>query len=426
MLHYRKPEWSPNAQDHRLIGFALLAGLEAGTRGILVSVMPLAMYQSYGDARLISAIYLAIGVCSLAGGLMVPFLGRFVPRRWTYTLGVCLYMLSAGIAVTLGTEWIAFAILSNALATVTFTICFNAYVLDNVPKAELGRAESLRLFSTAFGWTVGPFLGVWLFAGWWPAPFLVSAAIALAHLAAFWVLRLGNGRIIARARRPTPNPIAYLGRFFAQPRLIAGWLFAVLRSCGWWVYVVYLPIFAIEYGLGDKIAGIAFSLSNLLLFCMPLLLRWLQRTSIRTGVRVGFLVSGLTFAAAGVVAGLPVASLLLLITGSAFLTLLEICGGLPFLLAVKPSERTEMAAVYASYRDISNIASPTVAWLVLLFAPVPLVFTAVGGGLLGCWALAGRLHPRLGAQRLKVIPTLVPALDEMTGDVRRPMREDEI
>src|SRR5690606_21332700 len=201
------------------------------------------------------------------------------------------------------------------------------------PKAELGRAESLRLFSTAFGWTVGPFLGVWLFASWWPAPFLVSAAIALAHLAAFWVLRLGNGRIIARARRPTPNPIAYLGRFFAQPRLIAGWLFAVLRSCGWWVYVVYLPIFAIEYGLGDKIAGIAFSLSNLLLFCMPLLLRWLQRTSIRTGVRVGFLVSGLTFAAAGVVAGLPVASLLLLITGSAFLTLLEICGGLPFLLA---------------------------------------------------------------------------------------------
>ena len=30
------------------------------------------------------------------------------------------------------------------------------------------------------------------------------------------------------------NPLAFLDRFFRQPRLIAGWLFAVIRSCGWW------------------------------------------------------------------------------------------------------------------------------------------------------------------------------------------------
>ena len=52
------------------------------------------------------------------------------------------------------------------------------------------------------------------------------------------------------------NPVGYLGRFFRQPRLIAGWMFAVMRSCGWWVYVVYLPIFCIEAGLGDKVGGI--------------------------------------------------------------------------------------------------------------------------------------------------------------------------
>jgi MFS transporter, ACDE family, multidrug resistance protein len=68
---------------------------------------------------------------------------------------------------------------------------------------------------------------------------------------------------------PRPNPLAYLGRFFRQPRLIAGWLFAVMRSCGWWVYVVYLPIFCIEAGLGDKVGGIALSLSNALLFTTP-------------------------------------------------------------------------------------------------------------------------------------------------------------
>ena len=49
--------------------------------------------------------------------------------------------------------------------------------------------------------------------------------------------------------------------------------------------------------------------------------------------------------------------------------LLDVAGGLPFLMAVKPSERTEMAAVYSSFRDVSGILTPGVAWLVLLVAP---------------------------------------------------------
>ena len=61
---------------------------------------------------------------------------------------------------------------------------------------------------------------------------------------------------------------------------IAGWLFAVIRSCGWWVYVVYLPIFCIEAGLGDKVGGIALSVSNALLFAAPALNRMARRLSV--------------------------------------------------------------------------------------------------------------------------------------------------
>lgn len=39
----------------------------------------------------------------------------------------------------------------------------------------------------------------------------------------------------------------------------------------------------------------------------------------------------------------------MLVTGSLFLVLLDICGGLPFLMSVKPSQRTEMSAVYSSF-----------------------------------------------------------------------------
>jgi ACDE family multidrug resistance protein len=105
---------------------------------------------------------------------------------------------------------------------------------------------------------------------WYPAQFIVSAVASIILLVVFWVLRLGNGKLITRARCQTPNPLAYLTRFMKQPRLIAGWIFAVVRSCGWWVYVVYLPIYAVESGLSDQLGGIVLSISNGFLFLTPL------------------------------------------------------------------------------------------------------------------------------------------------------------
>ncbi|MEZ5811596.1 MAG: MFS transporter [Rhizobiaceae bacterium] len=416
MFQRRMPDWLRHAPNPGLRGFALLAALEAAVRGMLISVLPVAMYKAFADAQRVSEIYLAIGFCSLLTGLMVPWLTRTVPRRYMFSLGACLFMAGCALAIAGPAESIAFTVLLNSAATVIVTVCFNAYVLDYIAKVELGRAETLRLFYSALAWTAGPVLGVWLYGLWQPAPFIVSFAAATALLIAFWIMRLGDGKLITRARAPAPNPFAYLGRFFRQPRLVTGWLFAVIRSCGWWAYIVYLPIFALDNGLGDKTGGIALSFSNGLLFAVPVALVWLQKTSVKAGVRLGFLFSGLGFIAAAFVASAPVVSILLLAAGSAFLILLDVCGGLPFLLAVKPSERTEMSAVYSSYRDASNIISPGVAWLVLLVFPLPSVFAAIGAGLLGCFVVAGRLHARLGAQRLKPPAPLLPPL----GDTGQP------
>ncbi|MFE3836664.1 hypothetical protein [Pseudogemmobacter sonorensis] len=56
---------------------------------------------------------------------------------------------------------------------------------------------------------------------------------------------------------------------------------------------------------------------------------------------------------------------------SFFFVVLDVVGGLPFLMSVKPSERTEMSAVYSSFRDVSGIMTPGAAWLVLFVAPLP-------------------------------------------------------
>jgi MFS family permease len=384
----------PKVQD-----FALLAGLDAGVRGILISVMPLTVYGVLGSAESVSQVYFFAGLASLLFGLMVPWATRFIPRRWMYTIGAVLYVVGAGLAVHGGPVAVPLALLVNAAATVTTFVCFNAYVLDYIARSNLGKAQSMNMLYAAAPWAIGPLLGVWLREWWAPLPFLVAGGLGATLLATFWVLRLGNGKQISRAGRPAANPLAFIGRFAAQPRLIAGWMFAVVRSCGWWVYVVYLPIFCIEAGLSDKVGGIILSLSNALLFLTPFILRATTRLTVRRSVIWSFGLCAMGFLAAAVAAPLPWMAVGLMLAGSSLLVVLDVVGGLPFLMAVKPSERTEMAAIYSSFRDVSGILTPGAAWLVLLVAPLPGVFAVAGVAMLGCVAVAGKLHPRLGLPR---------------------------
>ena len=379
--------------------FALLAGLDASVRGTLISVMPLTVYDALGNAESVSEAYFIAGLASLCLGLMVPWATRFIPRRWMYTLGTFLYVLGAALAMHGGPISVPLALMANAGATATTFVCFNAYVLDYIERSNLGKAQSTNMLYAAAPWAIGPLLGVWLREVWAPLPFLIAGLLGLTLLTTFWILRLGNGKQISRARRPATNPLAFLGRFVTQPRLIAGWLFAVVRSCGWWVYVVYLPIFCIENGLGDKVGGVVLSLSNAVSFLTPFMLRAVNQLTVRRSVQGAFALCALAFLASALASPLPWAAVGFMMAGSILLVVLDVVGGLPFLMAVKPSERTEMAAIYSSFRDVSGILTPGAAWLVLLVAPLPGVFAVAGVAMVGCVGIAAKLHPRLGTQR---------------------------
>lgn len=407
-MHERRiPEWVRHAPAPSVRDFGILSGLEAVVRGILISVFPLIMYRALGDAGTVSFLYFVVGIVSLVAGLMVPFAIRYIPRRWAYTGGCLMFFAGAILALQGSPEAVVGALALNTVAAVVTFICFNAYVLDYIDRIELGKCETSRMFYSALGWTAGPMLGVVLMELWAPAPFVISAVAALVMLVVFWALRLGNGKLITKARGPAKNPLAFLPRFFAQPRLIAGYLFAVIRSCGWWIYVVYLPIFAIEEGLGEQLGGILLSTTNGMLFASPFILRWVQNRSLRSAVQIGFAACGFCFATAGFLSGWPILSVGILVLGSVWLIVLDICAGLPFLLAVKPSERTEMSAIYSSYRDVSGILTPGAAWLVLMVAPVAGIFVAGGVALFGACAVATRLHPRLGRPRVTLQPGLL-------------------
>ena len=400
MFQRRIPEDLRHARTPGVRGFAILAAVESTTRGILTSVFPVVMYRSLGDAQTVSEAYFLVGLISMAVALFTPWLTRFIPRRHLYSAAVLIMMIGNLCAAT-GAPWLVPAGLAlNMIAVVVIAVCFNAYVMDYVERASLGRCETLRLFYSGAAWTIGPFLGVWLMDHWAPAPFVLSNIACVILMIVFWILRLGDGKAIMRARRPTANPLGYLPRFFVQPRLVAGWTFAVIRSCGWWVYVVYLPIYAVQQGYDERLGGLALSCTNGLLFLTPLVLRWMQSTSVRSTVIAGFLGSACMFAGATLAGAHPPLVVALLFAGSAFLIMLDVSAGLPFLMAVKPSERTEMSAVYSTFRDVSGVVTPAVARIVLAAAPLVAVFAVTGAGLAACGWLAFKLHRRLGGRRV--------------------------
>lgn len=388
-----------HAGTPKLQHFALLAGGEAAVRGTLISTIPIAVYDAFGSAQNLSTVYFTAGVITLFWGLLVPRLTEIWPRRFVYSGGCILYLLAMALFM-FGTAWsVQIGILTMSMATVTCFVCFNAYVLDYVPRPDLGRTQSLQMVYAAAPWAIGPLSGVYMRHIWAPLPFIVAGGFALLLLATFWYLRLGNGKQITRAKGPAVNPLAYLGRFFRQPRLIAGWLFAVIRSCGWWVYVVYVPVFCIESGLGDKLGGTMLSVSNATLLLSPFMASWVRRRSVRVALRLALAYCAVLFCLATATASVPYLTVVLLFLASFGLVMLDVAGGLPFMMAVKPSERPEMAAVYSSFRDVSGIATPGMAWLVLWVAPLNFIFAASGLAFAAAFAIAGQLHPRLGILR---------------------------
>jgi hypothetical protein len=108
--------------------------------------------------------------------------------------------------------------------------------------------------------------------------------------------------------------LAHVQRFFAQPRLVTGWLIPVIRSCGWWFYFVYIGIFALENGLGETVGGVASSLANMGLFLAPLMLRWMRQNSVRKAVRVGCLGGGIFFLAGTLLSPWPWTTVAILMT----------------------------------------------------------------------------------------------------------------
>ena len=395
-LNVRHPLWLPAAPAPSIRVFALLYMLETFARASLATVIPIQAFDLLRSEQTVSFLYSGVAVVALGFSLAIPLLIGRLTRKWVYTLGAVFLMAAA---VALASQSVAGQVAGMAvrvMGTACLNVTLSLYVLDHVRREDFVPYDSTRLAYATVGWTVAPYLGVWLYAngGVWPV-YALSGGSALLLLAVFWYLRLSATPVIAKGPSRPARPIGYVGRFVSQPRLRLAWLIAFGRSSFWSSFFVYGPILMVATGLGEEAGGLLVSLGNVMLITTI----WWGRLSSRTGVRwlttFAFSAASVMLLAAGLVGStLPWLTAAILLGATAFIVPLDAVGGVPFYRAVHRNERAEMTAVYRSYMDFGELLPPLAYGVLLAFFGLGVVFVAMSGLLLFCAAMSWRFLPR--------------------------------
>lgn len=371
--------WLPVEHRRGALAFATLFALESLARALAATVISVQAYELLQDNQKVSVLFTLVGVGGLCATVAIPMIIGATARRWVYSGGALLLMLAGVLLATHTLAGQASGMFLRVFGTACLNITLSLYIMDHIKKQDLVKSEPLRLALSTASWTIGPYLGVVLYNEYGPwSPFALSILAAALLLAVFWYLRLQE-LIIRPARKAPPNPLRNIGRFMAQPRLRLAWLIAFGRSCFWSTFFIYVPLLMITAGIGGEAGGLLISIGNIALITAVPFGRLAQKTGVRRVI-------------AGAMAVLAAASLLGGLTGTsfpwiagAFLLIgavagaaLDGVGGIPFLRAVKARERAEMAGVYRTFIDMSELLPTLVFSIVLLVFPLGAVFVALG------------------------------------------------
>lgn len=378
--------------------FSLLFFLESIARASLVTVLPLTAFGLLGSKEAVSLAYTAVSVVSLAFTFAIPALVRRLSRRWAYTLGAGLLCLYAVLLALDAAPALVVAMFCRTAGAAMLNVTLSLYIMDSIGKRDLTRSEPLRLAISTLAWGMAPYLGVRLMEGlglWAPAALSLAASGALVAL--FWTLRLVEGGPIRAGRPPRPgrHPRAAVRRFAAQPRLRLAWAIAFARSAFWTTFFVYVPILMVEGGLDATAGGIAVAAGNLMLLNNLLTRGWAERFGLRRVLGTSLAAAGALALAAGVVSlGWPAVAGVAMVGGAFFTAILDGLGPVAFLRAVRVHERAEMAAVYRTYLDASELLPPLAYFFLFHLGGYPAAFAGLAALLLATGALTLRYLPR--------------------------------
>ncbi len=365
-------------------------------QAILLTVVPLEALYLLDSARAVTLLYVGTGLVAVAGRFSIPYLVRLLRRRFVFTLGTMSLAASSILLAFNQVPALAAGLVLSTFAFACIEITSQLYLLDHIPRQALKHFEPIRIFAVAGPWTLGPWLGVYLQRNIaFVTPFAIAAGAALILLILFWSLRLGENAVLTSMRRPPPNPVRYLRRFFAQPRLRLAWTLAAARSSWWNMFYVYAPIFAVTSGLGAETGGIVTSIGTGWIWLVPFW-GWVgRRFGLRRLLQAGYAVAGVLSICAALAFGTPWLGAGLLVLAALGTEIIDGAGNLLFLRAVHAYERSEMTTVFVSFRDVAQLGPPAICSLLLSLFSLSSVFIASGLMMVAASSLARRIPRRL-------------------------------
>ncbi len=376
--------------------FARLNALEGIARSLLMGVIPLLALEALGSKEMVTRAYLFASILTLTITLNFAMLERLLQRRWVVTLGAACTLIAMTILIIGEGMIMALGIGLQQAAASLFSVCLSLYIMDYIGKQELIYTETRRMLYAGIVWMVGPSLGLWLWengASW--APFVLTIFAAAGMLSYFWYLRLGHGQGIQKARSHSVNVIKIIPRYFKQrPLRIAYWI-TMSRSIFWVTLFIYGPIYVIEAKLPAWVAGGLLSLVSALLLISPLIRRFAGRVGTRLAIIVALVLVGSSMSILYVIGEPEPLGLIFWVSAALGGVTLDVLGNIPFMRMVKPRERTEMTMIFSTWREGSQLLTPLLVSIVLLFAPFEIFYVLLALLLFGAAIKASFLPRRL-------------------------------
>lgn len=363
--------------------FAAIYALDSAARALTATVIPLHAYALYKAVAAdnadsyVGTTYSAVAMVSFFGTFLTPFLIHRLGRNATYIAGILACVIGMAALATTTIPGLGLGMVGRALSGVIGSVCLILFIVDFIPRQNLVRSETLRLFASCFGWGFGPVAGVALYQRYGiVAPAAASIAIHLGLMLYFRRLRPGEPKI--EAIPPPLNPLTMIRRFASQKRLRLSWLIVFGRSAWWSMFFTYPALYLQDQGIDESWAGWLVGLGNLLLALSPAVRMVAQRLGIRRPIVGAFWCGGALTIAVVLLYDRPLAFCLVLLLAAVFIVALDSLGNIPFMRFARPRELPQLATVFRTYVDTAEFIPSAIYALLLTIFDFRAVFVFAG------------------------------------------------
>jgi len=349
--------------------FAAVYALDSAARAVTATVVPLhaySIYKSFAPENADSYVgttYSVVAMITFVGTFLTPFIIYRLGRNATYVAGILACMVGMAGLATSTIPGLGIGMLGRAMSGVIGTVCLILFIVDFIPRKNLVRSETLRLFASCLAWGFGPVVGVTLHQRYGiVAPAAISITIHLFLILYFRRLNLAETK---REVLPPPHPLAMIRRFAAQKRLRLSWLIVFGRSAWWSMFFTYPALYLHDHGIDERWAGWLVGIGNLLLGIAPLVRMVAQRVGIRAPIVGAFWCGGALTIGGVLLYDQPAAFCFLLLVAAVFIVVLDSLGNIPFMRFARPRELPQLATVFRTYVDTAEFI-PSAIYAVLL------------------------------------------------------------